>query len=428
MTAEIAILNREAVAIAADSAATFNDGRNQKIFASANKIFALSKHQPVGIMIYGNALFMGVPWETIIKVFRKKLGEEKYNNLREYAEKFIEFLNGNSKLFPEKEQEKYIKMSIYDFFLQIKKGITDSVNFHLDKKKNLTEDEIIQITESFISKMLEKWVVGYTNIKEKEKTLNTLISKYKTIIDIAIIETFEKLPLSTKTKDNLAKIAGYLFISFPKGIQNSNISGVVICGFGDEEIFPSLYSFSIECMANNVLKFKEEQNAEVNYEQSAVIIPFAQKEMVHTFIEGISPLFNDLYYRMLREIVESYPKVIIEKIIPDLEKNKKESLINEIKRIGNANLKKGIDKVAEIQNNKLINPILKVVTFLPKNELAEMAESLVNLTCLRKKISMDDETVGGPVDVAVISKGDGLIWIKRKHYFNPELNKQYFVK
>jgi len=46
MTAEIAILHREAVAIAADSAATFSDGTSQKIFSSANKIFALSKHHP----------------------------------------------------------------------------------------------------------------------------------------------------------------------------------------------------------------------------------------------------------------------------------------------------------------------------------------------------------------------------------------------
>ena len=41
---------------------------------------------------------------------------------------------------------------------------------------------------------------------------------------------------------------------------------------------------------------------------------------------------------------------------------------------------------------------------------------------------MQSETVGGEVDVAVISKGDGFIWIKRKHYFKPELNPQYLAK
>jgi hypothetical protein len=35
--------------------------------------------------------------------------------------------------------------------------------------------------------------------------------------------------------------------------------------------------------------------------------------------------------------------------------------------------------------------------------------------------------VGGPIDVAVISKGDGFVWIKRKHYFKPELNPGFFA-
>lgn len=39
---------------------------------------------------------------------------------------------------------------------------------------------------------------------------------------------------------------------------------------------------------------------------------------------------------------------------------------------------------------------------------------------------IEDETVGGPVDVAVITKGDGFIWVERKHYFKPELNTHFF--
>ena len=85
MTAEIAVLNKEAIAIAADSAVTIYQEKGQKIFQSADKIFSLSKYQPVGIMIYGSAKFLGVPWETIIKVYRKKLGNKKYRYLDDYA-------------------------------------------------------------------------------------------------------------------------------------------------------------------------------------------------------------------------------------------------------------------------------------------------------------------------------------------------------
>ena len=66
MTAEVAILNRIGVALAADSAATIGRGRGGKIYSSADKLFQLSHSDPVGVMVYGNANFIGVPWETII--------------------------------------------------------------------------------------------------------------------------------------------------------------------------------------------------------------------------------------------------------------------------------------------------------------------------------------------------------------------------
>ena len=59
MTAEVAILNKIAVALAADSAITLG---GQKIYNSGNKLFALSKYQPVGIMVFGNAEFMMCTW------------------------------------------------------------------------------------------------------------------------------------------------------------------------------------------------------------------------------------------------------------------------------------------------------------------------------------------------------------------------------
>ena len=57
-----------------------------------------------------------------------------------------------------------------------------------------------------------------------------------------------------------------------------------------------------------------------------------------------------------------------------------------------------------------------------------MAETFVNLASFKRKVTMEPETVGGPIDVAIISKGDGFVWIKRKHYFEPRLNPQFFAK
>ena len=82
-------------------------------------------------------------------------------------------------------------------------------------------------------------------------------------------------------------------------------------------------------------------------------------------------------------------------------------------------------KMSRCGEDCFVDSIMDVVEHLPKEELASMAEALVSLTSLKRRVSLEQETVGGPIDVAVISKGDGFIWIKRKHYFDPTLNAGY---
>src|SRR4051812_26536727 len=104
MTAEVALLNKSAVALAADSAVTITTGGTPKIYNTVNKLFALSKFQPVGIMIYGMGDLLGVPWEVVIKMFRKDLGRTRFETLKEYSVAFLNFIEGNTRLFPEKVQ------------------------------------------------------------------------------------------------------------------------------------------------------------------------------------------------------------------------------------------------------------------------------------------------------------------------------------
>lgn len=72
MTAEIAIMNRNAVALAADSAVTITWGNGSKVYNGAEKLFALTKYHPVGVMVFGTGDLCRVSWELIVKQYRKK--------------------------------------------------------------------------------------------------------------------------------------------------------------------------------------------------------------------------------------------------------------------------------------------------------------------------------------------------------------------
>jgi hypothetical protein len=66
-----------------------------------------------------------------------------------------------------------------------------------------------------------------------------------------------------------------------------------------------------------------------------------------------------------------------------------------------------------------------MVAMMPKQDLIELAEALVSITVVERKASADTATVGGPIDVAIITKNEGFVWVKRKHYFNADLNPRY---
>jgi hypothetical protein len=78
-------------------------------------------------------------------------------------------------------------------------------------------------------------------------------------------------------------------------------------------------------------------------------------------------------------------------------------------------LKKSFRKALEEEiDGNYREPLVAAVDALPRHGLATIAETLVSLTAFRKRMAVNQkETVGGSIDVALLSKGDGFIWVRR---------------
>ena len=428
MTAEVAIMNREAIALAADSAVTFREEMGPKIFTSASKIFTLSKYQPVGVMIYGNSSLMGIPWETIIKIYRNKLGQKTFKTVGEYANNFLNFLAQEERLFSDEEQNWYVEISIRSYFLFIEGEITKNVEQIIKEKGEIDEAAIGQITSQIVTAHFERWRETESLPSVPENFKCEFRQKYVDLISTPQQEIFEKLPLTETSLNQLTEIAVNLFVKFPTGLSAPGTSGVVIAGFGTEDVFPVLESFSVEARIGNYLKHRrnEEESVELIFPTNAAIRAFAQSEMVTAFMTGVDPNYQSAIDEDMRQICISYPQALVD-TINALDKPEKETLKNLLTEIGEKAFDRCRDRLQDYRQEHYVDPVMSVVQVLPKNELAAMAESLINLTSFKRKVSMEEETVGGPIDVAVISKGDGFIWIKRKHYFDRGLNQQFFA-
>jgi len=426
MTAEITIMNKEAIVLAADSAVTFPNYTGSKIFQTANKIFTLSKYSPVGIMVYNNPNFMSVPWETIIKLYRKKLGNKNFPKLRDYANDFIKFIIKNKKVASEHVQEAYFINNASDYVLGLRDTILKVVENEIKAKKPISSKQIIDTADSIIKSMNDLWKKFERNKFIPKSQPSKFLEKYSKQIENVIDSIFERFPLAKKQKELIKKSIGDLFTKFIPGFY-PDYSGIVIAGFGEEEIFPSQVSLLMVGLIEDCLNFSEDsrRSSSINYELRASITPFAQNEMVYTFMEGVNPSYNNMIENDIRKLYNKLYGIVISNIKIQNKKETKDSS-EKLKKIVIKEAEEYIDNLKAYRRSNFVDPIINVLVALPKNELAIMAETLINLTCFKRKISMEEETVGGPIDVAIISKGDGFIWIKRKHYFKSDLNPGFF--
>ena len=428
MTAEVGVINRSAVALAADSAVTSHGG----IYDSENKLFTLSKYHPVGVMIYGNPLYMGMPWETIIKCYREERGEKSFSEIYDHANDFFNWISAS--------RQSVLGESVVDGAIDTLYGqnvqdclqnIDSAISERISKDGNGSVEDIFDnIVDGFIEyyKSLDRISnINGEDIKE-EDVREEISNTYK--IAEQNRKNYESRNLTFLTEDNIGdkveKIEKIATLQTSKGWNRQ--TGIVVSGFGEEEYIPHLFDFNAEPIYNGKMKVNMKRKFDTG---KSTIVPFAQGEMVDRFVRGIDPDYKSTIIKYIRERLFGYPKEILEEMNErgylDIDEGDLEKLESKLEQKSNKELRKVQEDINWYERVEHTNPIVNNLDNLPKDELGVMAETFVNITSFKRRVSGDEsETVGGPIDVAIISKGDGFIWTKRKHYFDKELNHHFF--
>jgi hypothetical protein len=193
------------------------------------------------------------------------------------------------------------------------------------------------------------------------------------------------------------------------------LSGLFFCGFGSKEYLPSHTHRALDgAFFGQIRSWNLGSVSEMEKEES-YLLPFAQKDVMESFIYGINMGLLDFLAKKQLEVEGKIQKIID---TDEDSTNKAKSLVEKI--MEDWRLQVGYEV------NRMRLPIQNNIVHLPKEEMALLAESLVELISVKRRVTDDVQTVGGPVDVAVISKGDGFVWVKRKHYFGEKLNTSWY--
>jgi hypothetical protein len=422
MTAEIAILNKSAVALAADSAVTISAGsKEEKIFDSADKLFELSNKNPIGIMIFNGMSFMEAPLPSLIRLFRAQCSPVK--KVEDAAKSFLEFLDRFGKDAPRVVKDRSIE-AIFEAVVQaILKRFMEKFQSRV-MEKNTQSGDIKAVFEPLLSDTIGVFEHVYQQ-QAHAKFIGG--ADFEISADTEqILKKIVEADLAMANSEQKARVVNIGKILLKSDLLSGGRTGVVIAGFGSTDLFPTLVSYELDGMVCDRLKFVQTNCVDIDRKgPKAQVIPFAQKEMVERFLYGLDEQIQSQVTQFCKETVSEVRKVVLEQI--DFENVADRNAIEVSAQSAEAAFIKGLDDIAfDKIRSQSRSEIEDMVEFMPKPEMAKMAEALVNLTSIKRRVSRGMETVGGPIDVAVISQSEGFVWIKRKHYFPSDLNARYF--
>ena len=424
MTSEVVLMNRQAVAMAADSAVTISGGDYLKTYQSVDKLFPLVDGQPIAAMIYNNAEIMSTPWETVISLYREQARGRPLETVNAYAEDFMEFLSGNPDLFSADYQDTEFFKVVAVVYTVIAEEFDHQVRKYSQSNAGQVRNHLSAIFEYVVGQIHHDYQHYPDETQRADlpcfpKGMGEQVRRrYGGEIDQLIASLlgslrneYPGLAVSETTASQLRDIGVY---AVTKDAFFEHYTGVVFAGFGTREKFPSMRSYLTSSVILGILKRKRDRSADIHADSGPVFQPFAQDRMIRTFLTGMDQYLRMFIYGETLKLSTDLVADVVSRA-PNLTDAQRDAIH---KSYSQNNLRHALQEffksVDHYQYAVHTRPILRAVNSLPKKELGETAASLIKLNSFQQKVMHSIETVGGPIDVAVITRNGGLEWKREK--------------
>ena len=417
MTSVVGILNKQGVAIASDSAVTRTRGNDQKITKNGNKMIRLCESVPISVMITGNADFLQTPWETIVRYYRKYRGHTDHATVEDAVHDFFTYV-AKTDLFWEPAAEQ-------DWFFQIANNLYCEVKpldgYFIEED---SDDPACLDSEEVANGIINCLKCIYKGLRSKKKSCqfeSFSIKRFRTICKDYLDTYFcNNTELTDDTMQLIRPDFEKTLLAEFGTILENDIATLVFSGYGKNEDFPSLVAVTVSEGLDHRVNYHIEESDIISISDGrpVAVCPFAQKDIIKSLLRGVHTSWSE-------DALDRLDKTL-HRILYNLDDPSDEVLFKKLFNIPSQDLiDKFIDEGMDLLNGNQRDWETRLADY-DLESLASLAESLIELTGFHRILTFAQEGVGGPVDLAVISKNDGFIWLKRKSwYHHKDVNGQY---
>lgn len=399
MTCQLVLFNGYGAVLASDSAVTMG---NRRVYDTAEKITPLPVPHQIAILDSGTAFLHQFPVQVLLEEFGKTLGGTRLSTAFEYQRKFVDFLE-SSALFSDEVQNSAFCSHIENHISILKNAINRQF-----PSPDRTHDEMSEVI-TYWRECYEKYALNQGSNDEWFDGIWD--SNIDEISDIYGRHFTEQELSDSIVSDLCSELEAYAMRALSHG-ANTTLSFV---GYGEHELMPSFSQFYFLGFTGNKLQHwhlandKFDSAATLNRVGVKLI---AQTDAIETFIRGFARDTHESARTIIRDTIGQISDATKSTHTPPIEDSESEvedsmaERQEELKRDAEAK----IDELGSAREAEFYD----VIGGLPPATLATVAESLIGIQSLHQAVTAKLNTVGGPIDTAMITRANGFQWIRHK--------------
>ena len=420
MTSQVVLLNGFGVAIASDSAMTLGESRT---YDTAEKVFPIGGVHPIAVLHSGSVFLHEYPFQVLVSEWSQTLPKDPLPTVEAYLQGFLFWLTRLAPSVSQKNQLDqygvYLNAALKIAYTETKKiwdaGTTNPFAVAKETIKAKTQD---MMTWKKIQNSDADFVKG-------------LMSKNEEWNQVRVEFWFNDWP-SDAELNQIAMEYAFQYLQFGFWAGQATLA---FCGFGKDQILPAYSRVDINGIIGNRCLWREGDNYSFNSRESDSsfsIFSLGQTDTIFEFLKGVDTQVVDLAVEVAFEASDIGEELLKNEFMRriDTHPNKQEfSQIIEASLADEGRINEVASRVEKLTNERFdqhmedtrLERLRKVVRGIPPATLASVAQSLISIVPLRQALSGELGTVGGPIDVATITRADGFKWVKHKsvgHEFN----------
>jgi hypothetical protein len=339
-----------------------------------------------------------VPWEVLVKQWALSRGTSEAVEVSDYAHEFIRWLSEQGSLLSDTSQTRFFRWAVRDYLLTLRQRIrTALADDHLDATPTRSPGATVAETVDEVMERAQRALEGLDDFPGlNAQVAAALCHELDEDITAEIDWVFDDVPFTDAAVAAAQRIAALLVHKTEPFVTDAVLT---FAGYGEKDFLPSLHRLTVSGVVADVVRYYDESSVTISGDNLVTITPLGLTEAIHSFLRGISPQYRTAAHQNLDDLERTVTGAGIDP-----------SAVSSAFADAHTALTDSFEKV---EWDDFLKPMLDVVETLPMAELVRLADSLVGLAALRQVVR-GDTSVGGPVDLARVTRDDGFEWVRKK--------------